>query len=562
LARNARRSRHKQRLTWSHARKLSQVIALLAFLASFLGLYSARLPGSLANLFLRLDPLAVLAQSAASRTWLAGSAIALLTLGLTLVFGRAWCGWVCPLGTLLDLLPLHRIAHPPFSDKERQTFGPPSLAGKGEKMSKFGRLQGVMAPCKRSIFDYSPPPDSWRKAKILLLIAIVGMALAGNLTLLVLDPLTLSLRSLSSAIWPALDRLVTALETTLYPLPGLGQAVAAFDTWARPALLPSQPLDSRAGWLFAAALLAVVALNAWAPRFWCRYLCPLGGLLGLLSRIALVRRVVNEECSGCARCERSCPTGTIDPQRGYASDPAECTLCMDCLEECPRSSIRFPGRVSLAEAQPYDPGRRQALATFALAIAGTSLVAAGDSSRERHPFLLQPPGGRQNDLVQRCIRCGACVRACPTAALQPALAEARLEGFWTPVLVPRLGYCDYSCNACGQVCPVEAIPPLALEDKRQQVIGLAAIDRDRCIAWAEQGECIICEEMCPVPQKAVYLEETSMTERNGPARSLLRPHVDPGLCIGCGICEYRCPVVGPAAIRVYSLGDETPPAGI
>lgn len=496
------------------------MVFLLAFLGLFLGMRQAMLAGNqvsqvskanLANLFLRLDPLAVLAQTVASRTWLAGSALALLTLGLTLIFGRVWCGWVCPLGTSLDLLPLHESKRVPAS-----------------------------------------PPENWRKIKTLVLVAILGMALAGSLTLLVLDPLTLLLRGLASAIWPGLDKLVTALEAALYPLPGMGGIISAFDGWARPALLPSQPVGNRAGWLYGAVLLCIVALNAWAPRFWCRYLCPLGGLLGWLSRAAIFRRTVNEDCSGCALCERVCPTGTIDPQRGYASDPAECTLCMDCLEACPRSGIRFKTNASLSEAQPYDPGRRQALATFGLALVGAALAATGDSNRERHPFLLQPPGGWENELVNRCIRCGACVRACPTGGLQPALAEAGLEGFWTPVLVPRLGYCDYACNACGQVCPVQAIPPLGLEEKRQQVIGVASIERDRCIAWSGQGECIICEEMCPVPQKAVYLEEGEIPGRNGRPRSQLLPHVDAGLCIGCGICEYRCPVVGPAAIRVYS----------
>jgi ferredoxin len=168
-----------------------------------------------------------------------------------------------------------------------------------------------------------------------------------------------------------------------------------------------------------------------------------------------------------------------------------------------------------------------------------------------HPYLIRPPGGRENDLLANCIRCAACMRACPTGALQPALAEAGLEGLWTPVLIPRLGYCDYSCNACGQICPVQAIPPLDLSLKRAQVIGQAYLDQDRCIAWADRRDCIVCEEMCPLPDKAIYLEVAEFTGADGQQASVQLPHVDRQRCTGCGICEYKCPVGGEAAIRVY-----------
>jgi NAD-dependent dihydropyrimidine dehydrogenase PreA subunit len=144
------------------------------------------------------------------------------------------------------------------------------------------------------------------------------------------------------------------------------------------------------------------------------------------------------------------------------------------------------------------------------------------------------------------------VRACPTGALQPALFEGGIEGLWTPVMIPRLGYCNYACNACGQVCPVQAIPPLELDEKRQAVIGRAHIDRERCIAWAEDGECIVCEEMCPLPDMAIVLEHFDGRGRAGGRVVVQRPHVIEERCIGCGICEFKCPVVGEAAIRVSS----------
>ena len=140
--------------------------------------------------------------------------------------------------------------------------------------------------------------------------------------------------------------------------------------------------------------------------------------------------------------------------------------------------------------------------------------------------------------------------AARAAAIQPALTEAGLEGLWTPMLLPRLGYCDYACNACGQVCPVQAIPPLSLEEKRRQVIGRAHIDRNRCIPWADYGSCVVCEEMCPLPEKAIALDTYEGPNALGDPVSVQRPQVVAGRGIGCGICEYKCPAAGEAAIRV------------
>ena len=151
--------------------------------------------------------------------------------------------------------------------------------------------------------------------------------------------------------------------------------------------------------------------------------------------------------------------------------------------------------------------------------------------------------------MSRCIRCGVCVNACPTGVLQPNHASTRWKGLWTPALETRRSFCDYSCNLCGQVCPTEAIPPLSLDEKQRTVIGRAEIDTRRCLPWAEGRPCIVCEEVCPVPQKAIRLEGG----RGGGARDeavILRPRVLPNRCIGCGICEHKCPVEGEAAIHV------------
>lgn len=508
------KARHTSR-TWMIIRKLTQYSFLVLFVALFIWSRRGGWPTALSNLPMRLDPLLVITHLLASRVFLLSSTVALLTILLTIVFGRAWCGWICPLGTTLDLI---------TPRKKKATW----------------KIK-----------------ESWRSVKYGLLFVILFSALLGNLSLLILDPLTIFFRSLTTSLWPMVDQLITALERGLYQVSIFSEPIASIDAWLRPIFLPSESDYYRQAFLYASVFCTVIALNWLAPRFWCRYLCPLGGLLGLISKFALFRRQVSEECKGCKLCERACPTGTIDPTKGYASDPGECTLCLDCLEACPRSSVVFKAKLELAEWKPYDPGRRQALTSLGVALAGLALARSEGIVKREPAHLLRPPGARENNLMEKCVRCAECMRGCPTNALQPAVAEAGLEGLWTPLLIPRLGYCDYSCNACGQICPVQAIPPLSLEEKRVQVIGKAYIDQNRCIAWSDNLPCIVCEEMCPLPEKAIQLREEKVIDPYGVETVMQLPVVIRERCIGCGICEYKCPVNGASAIQVYVPATET-----
>jgi polyferredoxin len=503
--------------TWRVLRIVVQVVFFFLFLVFFISTQRDGWQPQTANLSVRLSPLTMLANWIASRKILLTSLVGLVLVGVALVFGRAWCGWLCPLGSLIDLFSFKKW----FKRKIRIAEG-------------------------------------WRAVKTILLIVILSAAIFGNLSLLILDPITIFYRTFTIAVWPALDWVVTAAETGLYRISALQNGVAAFDSVIRPAILPYNQAFGRGALLLFGFFLVILVLNLLTERFWCRYLCPLGGLLGLLAKVGLVKRQVLPTCTNCNACARVCPTGTIDTSKGYASDPAECTLCLDCYQTCPSKAIAFKLVIKPVAWNSYDPGRRSVLIGMG---AGAALGAASLVTPKLFTppdTLLRPPGVINDTLLSRCIRCGDCMRICPTSALQPAFVEAGWDGLWTPVLVPRIGYCDYGCNRCGQVCPVEAIPNLSLAEKQVQVMGKAAIDKERCLAWGLNQNCVVCEEMCPLPQKAIHFAgegEGGGQGKHGQgedseAGKVPRPVVSSELCIGCGICENKCPVEGVAAIWV------------
>ncbi|MBI5303436.1 MAG: 4Fe-4S dicluster domain-containing protein [Chloroflexi bacterium] len=507
---------------WQRARQITQIASvILFFLLAFLTYRGAESLVPL-DLYLRVNPLVAFAAMMATRAFIATMALAMVALALGFVVGRAWCGWLCPLGALLDWTT--------------------------PKTWKVSTLRA---------FQVSP------NIKFILLLVIFFAALMGNLTFLILDPITILNRTFSGAALPALNALILGIETLLTPIAPLAPIVDFIEQNFRGTVLPAQQTTYGLGILFALVFVGIVALNWVASRFWCRYLCPLGAVYALQAKISWLRPRAVKECSHCAACMKACPTGAITvTKQGFTVDSAECVACMDCVSACPESVIGFrpptaDRRPQISGGQPSAVGgralsRRQFIASAATAVTSVALFRAAPSAQRDDAFLVRPPGARENHFLEKCIRCAECVKVCPTGGLQPSLFEAGIEGFWTPLLVSRLGYCDFSCNACGQICPTGAIPPLALDAKRATVIGHAYIDENRCIPWASYNRCVVCEEMCPVPEKAIRLDEVDVIAPDGARVHLQRPRVIHTLCIGCGICEYQCPLVGPAAIRVYA----------
>jgi MauM/NapG family ferredoxin protein len=508
---------------WRRTREGVQILALFLFLILFVFTSAQRPQRFGTDLFSRLDPLIMITASLAGRVLVSGFLLAGLTLLLTLLFGRVWCGWLCPLGTLLEWL-----------------------------SPRHSRLKS--------------PSEKWRTVKYVLLLVILFAAVLGNQTLVFLDPITILNRTFATAILPSLRSMIVEGETWLYGFSFLWPLLDLIHyAVVQPLFQEVQPVFGLVA-LMAAFFGGLVALNWWAERFWCRYLCPLGGLLGLVSRLSLVRRKVADECALCARCTHQCPTGTVDPGDNYRSDPAECIVCFDCLTDCTRQGIGFRLHVPdwrPAQGHEYDPTRRQLLAALGVSVVGVALAGVEPITKREPAMMIRPPGATLVNFSSLCIRCGACVRVCPTQGLQPSLFEGGVQNLLTPHLVPRLGYCSFSCNACGQICPTGAIPALVLEDKQGVRIGLASVNRDRCLPWAHNIPCIVCEEACPVADKAIWLEEVEVLNTQQNLVFLQRPRVIEELCTGCGICEYQCPMGGAAAIRVHAPTDldALPPVG-
>ena len=499
-------------------RHLTQAIFLLLFLWLFLRTESrgANELGYPVKIFLEADPLVYITTVLSTRQFYAPFLLVLFVLLMTILLGRVFCGWICPLGTL------HNMA---------------GSLKKGKGLEK--------------------PLNLYRWKYLLLFFLLVSSAFSLQLSGIA-DPVALLIRSLSLAVYPLTQYAFVSVFDTFYSwnIPVFTDISELIYGLMKKFFLAFQQPHFQQAFFTALLFFGILAMNLLEKRFWCKYLCPLGALLGLCSRYALISRSVSEGCNGCGICSQACPGDAATDVSGKWRK-TECLTCMNCDDLCPKNAVHF-GFALKPSGAALDLGKRRVAASIFAGIIAIPLFKVSPLKKAivSEPQLIRPPGSLEEDeFLRRCIKCGQCMKVCITNGLQPTLLEAGLDGIWSPLLVPRIGYCEYRCTLCGQVCPTGAIRKLSLQEKAKVKIGLAMIDKSRCLPFAHATPCIVCQEVCPTSPKAIWLDEARVENRDGKSLTLKQPHVDLELCVGCGICEAKCPVLGRPAITVTSLGE-------
>jgi polyferredoxin len=519
-------------------RRICQGFFLILFLwfcsVTVLGDRWWQLRGWPVNWIIQLDPLVGLATLLSTKTVYNGLLWGLAAIVLTIIIGRFFCGWICPFGSIHQFVGFlaRRKRSTPDKIKLNQYRS-------GQSIKYWILIFLLTVSTLELAIDFIRLPETngllfamailvvltWmilhairqkfgnlKKIGIVYLIFIViwlflsilfkgHQTSPASLQIGLLDPIPLVYRSINLVILPLVDRSFVSISTI--------------------------PRSYDSTWLIATIFLTAVLLNLAVPRFYCRFICPTGAMFGLLSRFAIWRLgKINNECVDCHLCEKNCE-GACSPTSQIRIN--ECVLCMNCLNECDHNLMTYQIAPS-ASGEIFSPdlSRRQFLASAVSGAAAIPMLrVSGHLSGNWDPALVRPPGALpEQAFLSRCIKCGQCMRICPTNVIHPAGLQGGLEGLWTPVLNFRMGTsgCQFNCIACGNLCPTSAIRPISIDERLGKnrfaeqgpiKIGTAFVHRGSCLPWAMDRPCIVCQENCPVSPKAIRTREVFNTIDTG-----------------------------------------------
>jgi polyferredoxin len=524
------------------ARQISQLFFFLLFLwfcvVASVGERWWQLRGWPINWFLQLDPLVALGTVLTTRTLYAGLLWALVTVVLTILLGRFFCSWVCPFGSL------HHFVG--FLGSRKKTLAKKAARNRYHRAQsvKYVLLVFLLGAAAGELLAGFPdliglsPGQSWPGWMLFIvsLLAVLFLALrkvaAKKARMAYWVAVCVAVWMLLAWSWPGHSLIGASLQTGLLdPLPLIHRSVNLVILPLVDGVTHQLAVSQRhtqGAWLIGAIFLTAVLLNLSRPRFYCRFVCPLGALLGVLGRYALWRVGKNQmECSQCARCEALCE-GACAPSAKIRI--SECVLCMNCRDACHEDLMGY-GTTPSASGEVVSPdlSRRGFVVSLLSGVAAVPVTRLGGTlGANWSPTLIRPPGAlMEADFLKRCIKCGQCMRICPTNIIHPAHFQGGLEGFWTPTLDFRVGTsgCQYNCIACGHVCPTAAIRPITVDEKQGKNdfaqagpirLGTAFVDRGRCLPWAMDKPCIVCQENCPVSPKAIFTREHFSPVREAP----------------------------------------------
>lgn len=466
-----------------------------------------------AESFLALDPLVSLSTALASRTWVWSLGAAGVLLAVSVLIPRGFCGYLCPLGTLVDLADW--------------------LVNR--------RLSRIRLPSA----------GWWVHLKYYMLAAVGVAALCGVLVAGYVAAIPVVTRGLALTASP----LQTGLHRGWGQVPpmGWGELVSV------------------------AMFVLVLALGLLAPRFWCKYVCPSGAIFSLCSLARVGERKVRSGCIHCNRCVEACPFDAIKPDfTTRTADCTLCQTCggvcppqaIQFASRWNRSELK-PANVPSTDEPAL--GRRGFLATAAglgaACAGGLGVAAAARAGSDTRPIPVRPPGSvPEREFLAMCVRCGECLQACPNAVLQPMGFRRGLDALWTPEVVADWSGCDASCNVCGQVCPTGAIRALPLDEKRVARMGLAVVDTAACLPYAGREACQLCVDECTAAgYRAIeFMRVGTQADSQGQpieGTGFLAPVVRADRCVGCGLCQTRCRAINAAQKRLLARSAVTIVAG-